>query len=196
MTGSFELLGQRFPYLEMDPKRTSERMVEVPVILTMVRAFPPEMVLEFGNVLRHHDPGLTHDCIDRLEGPIQEDLLEWTPPRRYALVVSISTLEHVGHDGKPWYGEPVDPTRHRRALEVLAQAVAPGGLMALTWPVGYNRRLDQDVQDGLLPFDSLHFMRRIQGNPPVWTEEPVDWRTRYGHPYKRGNGVIFAFRQS
>ena len=60
-------------------------------------------MLEVGNVLSHYQR-VCHDIVDKYEareGVINEDVVSFDPGRRYALIVSISTLEHVGWDENP-----------------------------------------------------------------------------------------------
>jgi hypothetical protein len=47
-------------------------------------------------------------------GVINKDIVEFVPPQKYDLIVSISTLEHVG-----WNEQPREPTKLLRAIEHL-----------------------------------------------------------------------------
>lgn len=75
-----------------------ERTVEVPIIFEVVKKHHDKNILEVGNVLSHYFP-VNHDIIDKYEkgkGVINEDVVDFRPPKKYDLIVSISTLEHVG----------------------------------------------------------------------------------------------------
>lgn len=52
---------------------------------------------------------------------------------------SVSCLHVVEHIGLGRYGDPLDPTGTRRALEELQRVVAPGGQLLLSLPVGRPR---------------------------------------------------------
>lgn len=56
----------------------------------------------------------------------------------YDWIVSISTMEHVGHDE-----EPKDPGAAARAIHHLRSLLASGGEMLVTVPGGYNPALDR-----------------------------------------------------
>ena len=63
----------------------------------------------------------------------------------YDLIVSISTLEHVGYDE-----EPRDAGKAVRAIREPARPAGPGGELLATIPVGYNRVLDDALREGSL----------------------------------------------
>src|SRR5438128_1414911 len=63
----------------------------------------------------------------------------------YDLIVSISTLEHVGYDE-----EPRDSGKAARAVDNLRGLLSAGGEMLATIPIGYNRELDDALRDGSL----------------------------------------------
>ena len=52
---------------------------------------------------------------------------------------SVSCLHVVEHIGLGRYGDPLDPTGSRRAIEELQRVVAPGGQLLLSTPVGRPR---------------------------------------------------------
>ena len=57
-------------------------------------------IFEVGSVLSHYFP-INHDVLDKYEkghGVINQDVVDFKPHNKYDLIVSISTLEHVGFD--------------------------------------------------------------------------------------------------
>jgi hypothetical protein len=97
------------------------------------------------------------------------------------LIVSVSTLEHVGEDERPR-----EPAKALRAVSHLVALLAPGGTVVMTLPVGVNEALDRAVRDGRIQFRELYAMRRVSR----WNEwEEVYWRSvgedRY-HPGPSG----------
>jgi hypothetical protein len=83
----------------------NERAVEVPIIWDIVREHyrQGKRVLEVGNVLSHYFR-IFHDVLDKYEvaeGVINQDVVDFKPAWKYDLIVSISTLEHVGWDEEP-----------------------------------------------------------------------------------------------
>ena len=77
----------------------NERVVEIPVIINVLSK--NKKILEFGNVLSHYF-SVNYDILDKYEkakGIINKDIIKFKPNKKYDLIISISTLEHVGWDG-------------------------------------------------------------------------------------------------
>ncbi len=78
----------------------NERAVEVPIIWEEVRKHEAQRILELGNVLSHYYP-VHHDIVDKYEksaGVTNVDILDLDTSKDYDLIVSISTVEHIGCD--------------------------------------------------------------------------------------------------
>jgi SAM-dependent methyltransferase len=145
--GEFELGGERYPFARRLYGLTwiTERAVEVPVAQRLVERNAGKRILEVGNVLSHYGP-ISHGVVDKYEraaGVRNADVLDLTAEPGYDLIVSISTLEHVGRDE-----EPRDPERAIRALQHLRRLLNPGGELLATVPVGYNPDLDRALAEG------------------------------------------------
>ena len=91
-----------------------------------------------------------HDIVDKYEkaeGVINQDVVDFQPAEnendKYDLIVSISTIEHVG-----WDETPRDPKKIPRALENLTtKCLAPRGEIVVTLPLGYNTYLDKLLKE-------------------------------------------------
>jgi hypothetical protein len=185
----FEIDGQRIP-LNRDPRRLAwryERSVEVPLALDAYRRHDPADVLEVGNVL-HLYGARRHTVVDKYEiapGVMNEDIVEFRPGRRYSLVVTVSTLEHVG-----WDEDPIDADKAAAALEVVSEL---GDALFATIPVGYHRAFEDVFVSG--PFEDVTLMVR-RSRLGRWEQRPVGERTsvRFGQPYTAGNGVLIGTR--
>jgi len=135
----------------------NEREVEIAVAAEAVKSRAAARILEVGNVLSWYMP-VAHAVVDKYEhgaGVINADVVDFDPGRRYDLVVSISTLEHVG-----WDEHPRDPEKVVRAVARLKRLLAPGGRLLITAPLGYNPGFDALLEAGRLGFDRLSFLRR------------------------------------
>ena len=159
----FTLGGERYRGLRRLYGRTwvTERAVEVPVAQRLLERHSGERILEVGNVLSHYGP-VEHDVVDRYEaapGVRNVDVLDLAPEPSYDLIVSVSTLEHVGRDETP-----PEPERAVRALEHLRRLLRPGGVLFATVPAGYNRALDDALSRG------THHVRAMRRAP--WREVP------------------------
>jgi SAM-dependent methyltransferase len=138
-----------------------ERTVELPIAREFIaRHAKFRSGLEVGNVLSHY--GLRPDrfeVIDKYElgeGVSNIDAVELNRPGHFDLIVSISTLEHVGIDDFPRDGEKVI-----RALKRLVESLTPGGALLFTIPVGYNPALDAFDLASLDRSARRTFLRRL-----------------------------------
>ncbi len=100
--GSFALDGEVYPYLyhRRHPTWLNERTVEVPIARRMVERHRGTRILEVGNVLGLYGPRehLVVDKYERAPGVLNVDALDFRDERGYDLIVSVSTIEHIGWD--------------------------------------------------------------------------------------------------
>ena len=151
----------------------------------MVQQVPPERVLEIGNVLSHYFP-TRHDIVDKFEqapGVKNVDVVDFRPTQSYDLIVSISTLEHVGFNEKR-----LEPEKPARAIRHLQRCLSPRARLVITIPMGFNPHLDRMLQEGRIPLDDPLCFRRISADNR-WRE--ASWEdiraAKYGHPYRNAN---------
>jgi SAM-dependent methyltransferase len=161
----------------------NERAVEIPLALEALDASP---VLEVGNVLGHYGRSghVVVDKYERAPGVVNIDALDFAPAERFARIVSISTLEHIGFD------EDVrDAGKPGRAIAHLRSLLAPGGLLFVTIPLGYNAAADALFAPGADAFDDIAYLRRT--GELAWAEAswPEVRSASYGAPFPFGNGV-------
>jgi hypothetical protein len=189
---SFALAGHEYRYEvhTYNQTWTNERAVELALALDALRRHPPEDVLEVGNVIGHY-VRRRHAVVDKYErgpGVLNADALDFRPARRYRLIVSISTLEHIGFEE-----EVADPGKPARVVDHLATLLTIGGEMLFTFPVGYNTALDEQLRVGSLKFSEVHYLRRVSSDNR-WREaslnEVVD--VTYGEPYPSANALVIA----
>lgn len=191
--GTFELMGRRYAYLYHRHKLTwlTERAVEVPVAQAIVDGAAGKRVLEIGNVLSHYRPQ-THLVLDKYEqapGVLNRDVVDLDDLGQFDLIVAVSTLEHVG-----WDEAPRDPDKPLRAIDALRAALAPGGRLVITAPVGYNPALDAAFRSGHAGLSRAAAMRREPGTAR-WRELAPDeaWTTPYDFLIFRARAVLFGF---
>jgi len=134
----------------------NERTAEIPLAKAALAACEGR-VLEIGNVLCHY--GVTgHTVADKYEagpGVLNVDVVDLAFDEPFDLILSISTLEHVGLDE-----EEQEPGKPLRAIEHLKGLLAPGGELLVTIPIGYNPALDAILLSDAHPFDTLRFLTR------------------------------------
>ena len=189
---TFELDGQAVPYAHHRYNHTwlNERAVEVALARDVLRRWGGGAVLEVGNVMRHYDP-VEHVVVDKYEeapGVLNVDVAELEEGAAYDLVISISTLEHVGQDE-----DVQDPEKPGRAIETLKRLLRPGGRLWVTVPVGYNQALDERLRTGALGFDVVRALRR-DPTRNTWRQVPPDevWDAPYDRLLYTAHGLVVA----
>lgn len=188
---SFEVGGKAYPYFIHHYNATwrNERAVEVALVTELLASVSPgARCLEVGNVLNYY-LDFQRTVVDKYEagaGVINQDILEFGLPASYDVVVSISTLEHVG-----WDEEPRDLDKVRRAFEHMKSLLVPGGRCLVTFPMGYNTALDELVYAGKLAFAKTHFLKRTTASNE-WREVSMDEvrGVAYGAPFPFANALF------
>ena len=172
--GTFTFQGRPYHYLYHPYGTTwkNERAVEIPIILEKIQFYHYQgrgRILEVGNVLSHY-VHFQHDIVDKYEkadGVINQDVVDFQPAEneKYDLIVSISTIEHVG-----WDETPRDPNKIPLALENLTtRCLAPGGEIVVTLPIGYNTYLDKLLKVDKIRFTNEYYLKQISGDNK-WTQ--------------------------
>ena len=136
---------QNYEYLRHAYNQASLNMrtVEVPIVLDYISKGPRfGYVLEVGNVLSHYVPA-TWDIIDQYEeaaGVKNIDIMQ-VSGGRYELIVSISTVEHIGYDKRANTAKYtlIEIVTHIRSL------LAPDGKLLITVPLGFRKDIDEAV---------------------------------------------------
>jgi SAM-dependent methyltransferase len=186
----FTLDGHAYRYLwDRTGTWRSERAVELPVAIAAAREADPARMLEVGNVLRRYTD-LAHAVIDKYERApwIENADAETFRGGPYDLIVSVSTIEHIGFDETPR-----DPSKVIRAVENLRGLLAPGGRMLATVPLGYNRDLDDALTGGALSAKVSYLMRRAK--PACWEQDSREEARRltYGWPWGGASAIAVAW---
>ncbi len=187
----FEFNGESHPYFfnTYNFSWENERTVEVPIILEQIKKFRGKEILEVGNVLSHY-LSFKHDILDKYEvanGVINEDVVSFNPKKKYDLIVSISTLEHVG-----WDETPKQEDKFNYAIKNLKKLSKLFGKIIITIPLGHNNYIDNLLMKGKSPFEENYFLKRVSKSNR-WKEikkEEVG-KFSYGSPFPYAN-VLFV----
>ncbi len=190
----FQFQGRRYAYYRSRKTRFNERAVELPIVKRELYGCG-RSILEVGNVFhKHWSKGPPEwPVVDLYEKPyphvINEDITKFETSERYDLVVSVSTLEHVGFD----YQEKRDPTMCRIAVERIKGLLEPGGRLIVTCGFGYNRNWDRMVVSGEIEFDRLDCMIRVSSQEAnQWVEAPLSEASEKKYERPRGASLHTA----
>ncbi len=196
----FQNKSYRYFYHEYNKTWLNERAVEIPIVWNIVKKREGS-VLEIGNVLSHYFT-FQHDVVDKYEkgeGVINEDVADLRLQNKYDLVVSISTIEHVGWDENPTdKKEKINaPEKTLQAIENLKKLINLNGMLVITVPFGSNPNLDHLLKSGKIKFDRTLCMKRIStDNRWIETEFKDIESSLYGYPFPYANGLIIGIINS
>jgi hypothetical protein len=207
---SFMFEGKQYLYPREGYNLIAERIVELPIAFdVLLDAYGKgHRVLEVGYVtpMYPHLFKAHHEVLDKLDLRADRvmDLLTYRPEFKYGTIVSISTIEHMGHNVEPYwnYGEPEDPTRALTALEHIRNLVTSmRGSAVVTFPLGFNPALDNELKNNGIQPGSLHrvsslwetkFLKRT--SITTWAqclyEDCMD--AKFDSPYPCGNAICVA----
>lgn len=166
----------------------NERAVEVAIALNLLSEAKEKRVLEIGNVLSHYT-NMKRDVLDKYEkgaGVIQQDVVNFTPSAKYDLIISISTLEHVGFDE-----EPKDPEKFAAAIKNVQSMLAPGGRLFFTIPIAYNPDAVTTLSENTLVENQYYFQRISKGKWEETTKECA-LSHAFNTPYTFANAIIIC----
>lgn len=186
--------GKTYPYFYHPYNYTwlAERTVEIPIICEMIKPYveADKEILEVGNVLSHYFP-VCHDVLDKYERApevINQDVVNFKPRKKYDLIISVSTLEHVGWDEKPR-----KPGKVLQAVKNLKKLLTPNGKMIITLPLGYNPEVDKLLTTNRLGLRQRFYLKRISKDN-LWQE--VKWKdiknAKYNYPFFTVNGLVIG----
>jgi hypothetical protein len=169
-----------------------ERAVEIPILCKYVSENNENNILEIGNVLKHYS-NTNHDIVDKYEkgkGVTNEDVVNFQTSKRYTLIVSISTLEHVG-----WDETPRNPEKIFKALNNLKNLLLPGGKLVVTIPIGHNPVLDKYLKDGKIKFTENYYLKRISKSNK-WIELNSGFtNAKFNYPFPAANVIFIGIYQ-
>lgn len=192
LPGAFEFNNEKYIYYWNMYNATinNERAVEVPIVNRFIgNDLHDKHILEIGNVLPHYCIlPKNYDIVDKYEKAEfvkNIDILDYFPEKSYDVIVSISTLEHVGKDENP-----VDMKKAGNAIKHIKTLLKKGGQFICTIPVGYNTELDKEFKKY---FDNVYFMKKISKDN-IWEQCSKEdaLKAKYDIPYPAANAIMIG----
>jgi len=190
--GYFEMGNEKYKYFYHLYNATfrKERAVEIAIAEKYLENFKGREILEVGNVLNYYT-SYPHDVIDKYEkgaGVINEDIVGYDPGKKYDLIISISTLEHIG-----WDERPMEHNKVLKALKNMKNLLNAGGEMLVTVPLGYNPDIDNLINEKKINFTKSYFLKKISRNNK-WQEVAYEKvkDPKYDFQYSRANEIFIG----
>lgn len=181
----------RYFYHSYNRAYDNERIIEIPIFRTFIKHVAPHQLLEIGNVLSHYQTA-THTIVDKYEvAPkvINQDVVSFQPKKRYQIIISISTLEHVGQDEVTQ-----DAAKAIKAITHLQSLLKPNGKCIISVPVGHNHQLDKYLYQYSLknPQQVDYFERVTEQNRWQSITPAKAMKHKYGRPFPCANALAIA----
>lgn len=178
----------------------NERAIEIPIVMSLINAnINSNNILELGNVLSHYF-NFKHDIVDKYEisdGVINEDILEYNTSQKYNVIVSISTIEHIGWDEKMINDFDVIDDKIIRVIEKLKQMLKQDGMIIITVPIGFNKVLDNMIFKETNIWQKFYCFKKIN-NSNEWIQVSLKdlYGCRYNSPYKAASGLFISIMKN
>ncbi len=200
----FKFNGKEYKYYIHKSSWATERIIEIPIILKYINENRDKRILELGNVLFQFVIP-TWDIVDKYEkhkGVINEDIIDFKPKIKYDLIVSISTIEHIGFNEDVGAGEkPENHTDNDKTMDVVNNLIQNclniNGLLILTAPLGYNKEMDKRLFETNLGLNEVYFFKRVSRLnkwKQIKKEEIIE--PQYGYPFPCANYIFVGIYKS
>lgn len=190
--GSFTFNKKKYQYFYHPSNLTwnNERTIEVPIFQYILKKAKDKKVLEVGNVMGqyfYHN----HDVVDKYEkavNVVNEDIITFNPKKKYDLIISISTLEHVGFDEKK-----KDKTKVLKGMTNLLSHLKRGGKFIYSIPIDYNTNMDELLKNHKMPYDEAFYLKRVtKDNRWQQTTREFALNKKYNFPFPCANGLFIG----
>ena len=191
----FILSGKKYRYcLKRHMSVDNERAIEIPYSRSFISKNNARNLLEVGNVLSNYFD-VCHDIVDKYEtreGIINKDITNYSTWKRYALIIAISTVEHVGYD------EPKKVKgKAAKAIRNMIRLLSEDGKLIITVPLNYNPEIDELLVNESIRFSEKHFMKRCSWlNSWKETSQAEALKCKYGSRYGAANAMaLLVYRK-
>jgi hypothetical protein len=171
----------------------NERTIEIPLMRSLIEEsrVKDNKILEVGNVMSHY-MDVSWDVMDKYEsgeGIMGEDIAYFKPRKKYKIVFSISTMEHVGFDEGDF-----DNRKILKAIENIKENfLVKDGQFIFSVPIGWNPNLDKLIAENRIAFDSVYYFKRISwDNRWQISSKSSVMSTQFAKPYIGANGLLLG----
>ncbi len=158
--------GKKIPYFYGRYQKTwiNERSIEIPIGIEWLRQHKGERILEVGDTLRNYIK-VDHEVLDKFskeKGIINEDIVDFSPQKKYDLIVSISTIEHVGIEDSE-----KDLRKAQTAIKKIYSLLNKKGSAIITIPLGHHKVLDKFLKKSNY---KKEYYKRVNRKLNIWKQ--------------------------
>jgi SAM-dependent methyltransferase len=189
----FKVDGKIYQYFinQYDNAVNGERVVEISFTIDFLKKnkYEEKKVLEVGNVLSHYI-WFKHKIVDKYEKETyvdNVDIVDFNPGEKYDIIISISTVEHIGYD------EPIKENgKSKKAIQKIIDLLDNNGIALITVPLGYNPEIDSIIKNNEIEISKGYFLKRIS-RLNLWRETNMEeaMNYKYNQKYPYANAVAF-----
>lgn len=173
-------------FLKVNRYISGERIVEIAVVADLLKNRKFRNCLEVGDTLSNYYK-FPHDIIDKYErrrSVINADAYSYDFGKEYDIILSISTIEHIGHDELE-----KAPEKSILTIKHLIEFLSKDGLLMITVPLRYNDQIDSFVKSNEMKFD-IRFLQRVSFlNDWIEVSEERAFSKDYDFMHFRANSV-------
>ncbi|MBN2421490.1 hypothetical protein JXB27_04390 [Candidatus Woesearchaeota archaeon] len=175
----------------------SERTIEMPIIIKILDKMNAKHrnMLEIGNVLNNYKKygQIVVDKFEKNKGVINEDILNYKTKKKFDIMVSVSTLEHVG-----WDETPSKPENILLAVKNIKQNILKkGGILLFTIPIGYNPYIDSLIAKNKIKLEKEWYFKKISlSNKWKETTKKYAFSREYNYPYECANALFIGIMRN
>ncbi len=168
----------------------NERMIEISIFKHIIDSSKNNSILEVGNVLSHYFD-VSYDILDKyeiMENIINEDIVSFKPNKKYDLIISISTFEHIGYDE-----EKQEPEKILSVIKHLKSLLTENGKIIFSAPIAYNSNFDNFVFSKKIKLNQITYLNRSK-KFNLWSivNEGTAIKSKYGKPFYCANTVLIG----
>ena len=151
-----------------------------------------KQILEIGNVLNHYYSNsgrwVVLDKFEKAHDVINEDVVEYEPKDKLDLILSISTMEHVGFDD-----DTIDTSKVTEAIKHISTLLNPKGIFIFSVPLGYNTDLDNKIFLNTFGLSKIVYLKRVGFRK--WKESFLEdiTKVRFNDTYPNANALAMCF---
>ena len=196
----------KFSYFIHSYNRTynNERSVEISLAKYFYsKCGTDKSCLELGNVTSHYlkKPKIVIDKYEIASGVTNIDFLDFESDVDYDFI-SISTIEHIGHDESKRYSHLNDSASAQRKENIQLQVfnkiydiTASDSKVLITIPLGYNRELDNFITNFDLSDLSIGCLARVSSTN-CWRQCSLEegLNQPYSGTYPAANAIAILYR--